>query len=89
MNSGIFYVKVRDNFEQDLQNFFPYINQQYTEISRNFLKNKLYPVLSVKDVTIFDDDENSIDSARFLVPTENNNFIWVHAEIFVFAGLTN
>ena len=85
--SGIFYVIKRDNYEEVLNDFFPYINQRYINIARNFKTNKKYPVLAVNEVTLIADDDSTIETARFLVPTENGNFLWVLSEIFKFAGI--
>ncbi|MDA3850469.1 MAG: hypothetical protein PF447_04285 [Spirochaetaceae bacterium] len=85
--TGIFYVTKRDNYEEVLQDFFPYIKQQYVNIARNFQSDKKYPVLAVSEVTLVADDDTTVETARFLVPTENGNFLWVLSEVFVFAGL--
>jgi hypothetical protein len=77
MTNGIFYVTVRDDYEQARLDYFPYIASAYTAIAKNFSKGKAYPVLSVKHATLIAD----------LLPTENGNFIWVQSEIFLYAGL--
>jgi hypothetical protein len=41
----------------------------------------------VEMVTLVGEDDTNVDSARFLIPTENGNFLWVLSEIFVYAGL--
>lgn len=86
MTNGIFYVTVRDDYEKDRQDYFPYIAAAYTAIAKNFKKGKSYPVLSVKHATLIADDEKNVETSQFLVPTENGNFIWVQSEIFRFAG---
>lgn len=88
MTNGIFYVTVRDDYEKDRQDYFPYIASAYTAIAKNFKKGKTYPVLSVKHATLIADDEKNVETSQFLVPTENGNFIWVQSEIFRFAGVT-
>jgi hypothetical protein len=40
----------------------------------------------VESVTVFTKDGSEVESARFLVPSENNNFIWIQCELFEFAG---
>ncbi len=87
MTNGIFFVKVRDDYEQARQDYFPYIASAYTAIAKNFKKGKAYPVLSVKHATLIADDEKNVETSQFLVPTENGNFIWVQSEIFRFWGL--
>ncbi len=87
MNNGIFYVTVRDDYEKDRMDYFPYIAAAYTAIAKNFSKGKTYPVLSVRHATLIADDEKNVETSQFLVPTENGNFIWVQSEIFIFAGL--
>ena len=87
MSTGIFYVKVRENYEQDHQDYFPYISTAYVAIAKNFDKGRRYPVLAVKHATLIADDEKNVETSQFLVPTENGNFIWVQSEIFKFAGL--
>jgi len=86
MTTGIFYVTVRDDYEKDRQDYFPYIATAYTAIAKNFKKGKTYPVLAVKHATLIADDEKNVETSQFLVPTENGNFIWVQSEIFRFAG---
>ncbi len=49
-------------------------------------RDKKYPVLAVEKVTIFTKDGDEAESARFLVPSENNNFIWIQSELFEFDG---
>ena len=85
MNS-IFYVTVRNNYEKDREDYFPYIPMEYISIAKSFIRGKKYPVLSVKNVTLFADDRN-IETAQFLIPTESGNFIWVQSEIFLYSGL--
>ncbi|MCG8452725.1 MAG: hypothetical protein MI717_06050 [Spirochaetales bacterium] len=87
MSSGIFYVTVRDDYEKDRLDYFPYIASSYTSIAKSFKKGKSYPVLSVRHATLIAEDEKNIETSQFLVPTENGNFIWVQSEIFRFAGL--
>ena len=87
MTNGIFYVTVRDDYEQARLDYFPYIASAYTAIAKNFSKGKAYPVLSVKHATLIADDEKNVETSQFLVPTENGNFIWVQSEIFLYAGL--
>ncbi len=87
METGIFYVKLRSDLEKDFKDFFPHMSASYITMSHMFQKDKLYPVLAVEKVIVFDQDGRETASARFLVTTENRNFIWVHSEIFQFAGL--
>lgn len=87
MQTASFCVKIRENYEEVLNDFFPYLSKVYVEVSRNFKLDKDYPVLAVKDVVIVSDDESTIETSKFLVPTENGNFMWVQSEIFVFSGL--
>jgi len=87
-NNGIFYVTKRDKYEEVLNNFFPYISQNYIKIARNFQSDKKYPVLAVSEVTLVSDDDQTVETSKFLVPTENGNFLWVLAEIFAYAGLS-
>lgn len=85
--TGIFYVTKRENYEEVLKDFFPYISPEYINIARNFQNEKRYPVLAVSEVTLVADDDSTIETARFLVPTENGNFLWVLSEVFEFSGL--
>jgi hypothetical protein len=87
MRTGVFYVQIRDDYEKLRKDFFPYISSEYMKIAKNFLPDKIYPVLAVKDVTIIAEDESNIETSQFLVPTENNNFMWVQSEIFQYAGI--
>ncbi len=87
MKSCVFYVVNRENYDSDHHDFFPYISAEYVKIAKNFKPGKKYPVLAVKDVTIVAEDESVIETSQFLVPTENQNFMWVQSEIFKFAGV--
>lgn len=82
-----FNVVIRENYDTDHNDFFPYISAEYVKIAKNFRQGVKYPVLAVKDVTIVAEDEKVIETSQFLVPTENQNFMWVQSEIFKFAGL--
>lgn len=88
MRTGVFYVRIRDDYEKLRKDFFPYISTEYMKIAKNFHSEKIYPVLAVKDVTIIAEDEANIETSQFLVPTENHNFMWVQSEIFQYSGLT-
>jgi len=87
MRTGVFYVRIRENYSSDLKDFFPYITSEYVKIAKNFKSDKKYPVLAVKDVTIIAEDEMNIETSQFLIPTENKNFMWVQSEIFQYAGM--
>lgn len=87
MSNGIFYVAVRDNYEKDRLDYFPYIASTYTSIAKNFKNGKSYPVLSVRHATLIADDQKNVETSQFLVPTENGNFLWVQSEIFRYVGL--
>ncbi|MFP4442281.1 MAG: hypothetical protein ACLFST_04110 [Spirochaetia bacterium] len=88
MDNGIFYVKLKEDLKKAFEDFFPHMSQNYISTAKMFKRNKLYPVLSVEKVTVFTKDGDEVESARFLVPSENNNFIWIQSELFMFAGLT-
>lgn len=81
-----FFVKVRRELEKDFKDFFPHMSTHYIKMSHLFDKEKRYPVLAVEKVSLFDKAGNETASARFLVPTENNNMIWVHSELFLYDG---
>ncbi len=87
MTTGIFFVKIRDDYENQIKVYFPHISATYVDIARNFNKDKTYPVLSIKEVTLIAENNENVDTSQFLVPTENNNFMWVLAEMFQYAGL--
>lgn len=88
MTTGIFFVKIRGDYERQIKEYFPHISKTYIDIARNFNRDKIYPVLSIKEVTLIAENNENIDTSQFLVPTENNNFMWVLAEMFQYAGLT-
>lgn len=88
MRTGVFFVRIRENYTKQRKDFFPYISAEYMKIAKNFHVDKDYPVLAVKDVTIIAEDESNIETSQFLVPTENQNFMWVQSEIFQYAGVT-
>ncbi len=87
MITKVFYVEVREDYQKDRMNYFPYIASTYVNISKNFEKEKRYPVLAVRHTTLISDDEKNVETAQFLVPTESGNFLWVLSEIFQFAGM--
>jgi len=62
------------------------MSSNYISTAKLFRKGKIYPVLGVESVTVFTKDGSEVESARFLVPSENNNFIWIQCELFEFAG---
>ncbi len=87
VSSNAFYVTIRDDYQKAREDYFPHIAASYTTIAKSFVKGKNYPVLAVRHMTMIADDEKNVETAQFLVPTENGNFIWVQSEIFSFAGL--
>jgi hypothetical protein len=86
MQTGIFFVKVKDNLEKAFKDFFPHMSSNYIKMGKLFKKNKVYPVLAIEKVTIFNKDGAETDSSRFLVPSENKNFLWIQSELFEFVG---
>jgi hypothetical protein len=84
-----FYVKVKEDLNKAFQDFFPHMSSNYISTAKLFNKNKIYPVLAVESVTVFTKDGDEVESARFLVPSENNNFIWIQCELFEFAGFSD
>lgn len=88
MRGPIFYVKVKSDLEKAFRDFFPHMSSNYIRTAKLFKQDKKYPVLAVEKVTVFTKDGDESESARFLVPTENRNFIWIQQELFEFCGLT-
>ena len=86
MQNGIFYVQVKKDLKKAFEDFFPHMSSHYIGMSKLFRKDKLYPVLATEKVTVFTKDGDESESARFLVPSENGNFIWIQCELFTFAG---
>lgn len=87
MQTGIFYVKVKDDLKKAFQDFFPHMSSAYISMAKLFEKDRRYPVLAVEKVTVFTKDGDETESARFLVPSENENFIWIQCELFSFDGI--
>jgi hypothetical protein len=87
MQTGIFYVKVKDNLEKAFKDFFPHMSSNYIKMGKLFKRDKLYPVLAIEKVTVFNKDGTETDSSRFLVPSENKNFLWIQSELFEFADV--
>ena len=87
MQTGVFYVRVKDDLEKAFRDFFPHMSSAYISMAKLFKREKLYPVLAVEKVTVFTKDGDEAESARFLVPSENENFIWIQCELFSFAGI--
>ncbi|RKX93808.1 MAG: hypothetical protein DRP59_01950 [Spirochaetes bacterium] len=84
-----FYVRVKSDLEKAFRDFFPHMSSNYIKMSKLFNKDKKYPVLAVEKVTVFTKDGDEVESARFLVPSENNNFIWIQSELFEFEGFVD
>jgi hypothetical protein len=89
MQTGNFYVRVKDDLKKAFQDFFPHMSSHYINMSKLFSKGKRYPVLATEKVTVFTKDGDETESARFLVPSENGNFIWIQCELFTFAGFAD
>lgn len=87
MRTGIFYVRVKADLKKAFEDFFPHMSSAYIDTAKFFDPNKRYPVLAVEKVTVFTKDGDETESARFLVPTENGNFIWFQCELFSYAGI--
>ena len=81
-----FYVRVKEDLEKAFADFFPHMSSNYIKMAKLFNKGKCYPVLAVEKVVIFTKDGAEFDSARFLLPSENGNFIWIQSEIFEYMG---
>jgi hypothetical protein len=89
MQTGVFYVRVKDDLKKAFQDFFPHMSSAYISMAKLFKKEKRYPVLAVEKVTVFTKDGDEAESARFLVPSENENFIWIQCELFAYAGIAD
>ena len=87
MQTGVFYVRVKDDLKKAFQDFFPHMSSAYIGMAKLFKRDKRYPVLAVEKVTVFTKDGDETESARFLVPSENENFIWIQCELFAYAGI--
>jgi hypothetical protein len=87
MQTTIFYVKIKDDLEKAFKDFFPHMSSNYLKMAKLFKKDKLYPVLAVEKVTIFNKDGGETESSRFLVPSENKNFLWIQSELFMYVDL--
>lgn len=89
MQKATFYVKVKNDLKKAFQDFFPHMSSHYINMSKLFDRDKRYPVLAVEKVTVFTKDGAETESARFLLPSENGNFIWIQCELFTFDGLSD
>lgn len=87
MQNGVFYVRVKEDLKKAFRDFFPHMSSSYMGMAKLFKQGKRYPVLAVEKVTVFTKDGDETESARFLVPTENKNFIWIQQELFEFSDL--
>jgi hypothetical protein len=87
MQTTIFYVKIKDDLEKAFKDFFPHMSSNYLKMAKLFKKDKLYPVLAVEKVTIFNKEGGEAESSRFLIPSENKNFLWIQSELFNFVGV--
>lgn len=87
MRTGIFYVMVKEDLKKAFEDFFPHMSSAYIDTAKLFDRSKRYPVLAVEKVTVFTKDGDETESARFLVPTENENFIWIQCELFAYDGI--
>ena len=84
--TGVFYVRVKHDLRKAFEDFFPHMSSHYINMSKLFDKKKRYPVLAVEKVTVFTKEGAETESARFLLPSENGNFIWIQCELFAFDG---
>jgi hypothetical protein len=84
-----FYVKIKSDLKKAFDDFFPHMSTHYISTAKLFEKNKRYPVLAIDRVTVFAKDNSEVESARFLLPTENGNFVWIQAELFDFDGFSS
>lgn len=84
--TGVFYVRVKRDLRKAFEDFFPHMSSHYINMGKLFDKNKRYPVLAVEKVTVFTKEGAEAESARFLLPSENGNFIWIQCELFTFDG---
>ncbi|TVQ40284.1 MAG: hypothetical protein EA384_03605 [Spirochaetaceae bacterium] len=84
--TGVFYVRVKRDLRKAFEDFFPHMSSHYINMSKLFDKQKSYPVLAVEKVTVFTKEGSEAESARFLLPSENGNFIWIQSELFTFDG---
>jgi hypothetical protein len=89
MQTGVFYVRVKDDLKKAFEDFFPHMSDAYIGMAKLFKREKRYPVLAVEKVTVFTKDGDETESARFLVPSENENFIWIQCELFAYAGIAD
>ena len=87
MRTGIFYVRIKDDLKKAFADFFPHMSSAYIDTAKLFARDKRYPVLAVEKVTVFTKDGDETESARFLVPSENENFIWIQCELFAYDGI--
>ncbi len=84
--SSHFYVKIKPDLKKAFDDFFPHMSTNYISTAKLFDRKKRYPVLAIEKVTVFSKDNDEVESARFLIPTENGNFVWIQSELFEFAG---
>lgn len=87
MQTTVFYVKIKDDLEKAFKDFFPHMSSNYLKMAKLFKKEKLYPVLAVEKVTIFNKEGGEAESSRFLIPSENKNFLWIQSELFNFVDI--
>jgi hypothetical protein len=85
--NGIFFVRIKDDLKTAFEDFFPHMSSNYLSMAKLFKTNKQYPVLAVDKVSVFSKDGTEVESARFLVPTENGNFLWIQCELFTYCGV--
>ncbi len=84
--SSHFLVRIKPDLKKSFDDFFPHMSTNYITTANLFDKQKSYPVLAIEKVTVFTKDNSEVESARFLIPTENGNFVWIQSELFEFAG---
>ena len=53
MQTGVFYVRVKDDLKKAFQDFFPHMSSAYIGMAKLFKRDKRYPVLAVEKVTVF------------------------------------
>ncbi|HEQ71305.1 MAG TPA: hypothetical protein ENN69_02355 [Spirochaetia bacterium] len=87
MQTNIFYVRIKENLEKAFKDFFPHMSSNYLKMAKLFKKDKLYPVLAIERVTVINKDGTETESSRFLIPSENSNFLWIQSELFMFVDV--
>lgn len=82
-----FFVKLKDNFEDNIRTNSPELYRYVSIIKENFDIDGIFPVLGINPTKVTIRRDNYIEQTEttlFLLPDKTNNFHWIPYEYFSF-----